>query len=404
MKSLNTTHIFFLHVIMCQVLLSSLFAQDGLFAPKKSVPILKAPKPKSLQEAKELFIENYADIARATSKSCLDQAIGLEKAIKAFLRKPSNETHRLAKISWINARFPYLQGEVFRMKKLIVDTDGKINGWPIMPSIIDYTQNDSSSGLIQNSERLPFITKDSLIKMNVSSGKDKTILGYHVIEFLLWGEDNGIVGSGDRSFEDYDKSENNSAERRGQLLINCTEILINDLENEVSEWKPENKNNRLGRLQAMPVDDAIALILETISQLSFSISSSQIDSMIVDGSKFTEQSTYSDTTHFDFLHSIAGISNLFAGAYVGLDGKIKVLGLGLMGLAEEISTINSEDLRSIINNAMRASQNFKGPFDVLSSKDKNNQLYVDAKNSVTELSDALKRLTSVVNELGKSLK
>ena len=129
MKSLNTTHIFFLHVIMCQVLLSSLFAQDGLFAPKKSVPILKAPKPKSLQEAKELFIENYADIARATSKSCLDQAIGLEKAIKAFLRKPSNETHRLAKISWINARFPYLQGEVFRMKKLIVDTDGKINGY-----------------------------------------------------------------------------------------------------------------------------------------------------------------------------------------------------------------------------------------------------------------------------------
>ena len=101
------------------------------------------------------------------------------------------------------------------MKKLIVDTDGKINEWPVMPSIIDYTQNDSSSGLIQNSERLPFITKDSLIKMNVSSGKDKTILGYHVIEFLLWGEDNGIVGSGGRSFEDYDKSENN-------CVVTCT--------------------------------------------------------------------------------------------------------------------------------------------------------------------------------------
>ena len=240
--------------------------------------------------------------------------------------------------------------------------------------------------------------------MNLSSGKEQIILGYHVIEFLLWGEDNGIVGSGDRSFKDYVKSENNSAERRAQFLMNCTEILINDLENEVSEWKSGNKNNRSGRLQAMPVDDAIALILERISQLSSSISSSQIDSIIVDGSKFTEQSTYSDTTHFDFLHSIAGISNLFAGAYVGLDGKIKVLGLGLMGLAEEINVINSDDLRSIMNNAMRASQNFKGPFDILSSKDKKNQLYLDTKNSVSELSDALKPLTSVVNNLGKSLK
>ncbi|MBA4717558.1 MAG: hypothetical protein H2077_09535, partial [Verrucomicrobiales bacterium] len=134
------------------------------------------------------------------------------------------------------------------------------------------------------------------------------------------------------------------------------------------------------------------------------ISSSQIDSIIVDGSKFTEQSTYSDTTHFDFLHSIAGISNLFAGAYVGLDGKIEVLGLGLMGLAEEIATIKSNDLRSIMNNAMRVSQNFKGPFDILSSKDKKNQLFLDTQNSVTELSDALKPLTSVVNDLGKSLK
>ena len=124
----------------------------------------------------------------------------------------------------------------------------------------------------------------------------------------------------------------------------------------------------------MPVDDAIALILETISQLSFSISSSQIDSMIVDGSKFTEQSTYSDTTHFDFLHSIAGIQSLCR-CLCRIGRKNKSIGTG-----------------------------FKGPFDVLSSKDKNNQLYVDAKNSVTELSDALKRLTSVVNELGKSLK
>jgi uncharacterized iron-regulated protein len=184
----------------------------------------------------------------------------------------------------------------------------------------------------------------------------------------------------------------------------CTELLINDLGNEVSEWKKGDKNNRLGLLQAMPSDDAVAIILKRISQVSSSISSSQIDSLFVEGSNFREQSTYSDATHFDFLHSVAGISNLFAGAYVGLDGKLKVLGLGLIGLAEQIASIEPDDLRSTMNNSMRSAQNFKGPFDALSSKDKSDQLYLDTKNSVTELSETLKLLTSTVNNIEKSLK
>lgn len=408
MKFLNTPHIIFLNIFLSQVFLPSLVAQDGLFAPKKNVPILKAPQPKNLKEAKELFVKNYGDIASATSKSCLDQAIVLEKAIKAFIRKPSIETHRLAKISWINARFPYLQGEVFRIEQLMKTENAKIasriNGWPVVPEFIDYTKANALSGIIQNSQKYPSISKDTIMKLNRVDDSDQITLGYHVIEFLLWGEDNNASGSGGRNFKDYDESYNKFAERRSQFLMVCTELLINDLGNEVSEWKKGDKNNRLGLLQAMPSDDAVAIILKRISQVSSSISSSQIDSLFVEGSNFREQSTYSDATHFDFLHSVAGISNLFAGAYVGLDGKLKVLGLGLIGLAEQIASIEPDDLRSTMNNSMRSAQNFKGPFDALSSKDKSDQLYLDTKNSVTELSETLKLLTSTVNNIEKSLK
>ena len=85
--------------------------------------------------------------------------------------------------------------------------------------------------------------------------------------------------------------------------------------------------------------------------------------MIVKGSIFKEQSTFSDTTHFDFLHTVAGISNLAAGAYVGLDGKLQVLGLGLIGLAEQIPNSQADKIRSLINDAMKSAQAFKGPFD-----------------------------------------
>ena len=148
MKILNTSRILIL--LFSNSLHLSLCAQDGLFAPKKNSPILKAAEPKNLQEAKKLFVSNYIDIARATHESSLNQAIVLEKSIKAFLRSPSKETHRLAKISWIQARFPYLQGEVFRNLGLSpsdkTNTISTLNGWPI--NCLLYTSPSPRDGLL----------------------------------------------------------------------------------------------------------------------------------------------------------------------------------------------------------------------------------------------------------------
>ena len=58
----------------------------------------------------------------------------------------------------------------------------------------------------------------------------------------------------------------------------------------------------------------------------------------------------------DLVHNAAGIANVAAGAYVGIDGKMKVLGVGLIGLAEQVSPVRSERLRHYMNASMRSVQ------------------------------------------------
>ena len=91
--------------------------------------------------------------------------------------------------------------------------------------------------------------------------------------------------------------------------MNSVELLVNELGEEVAEWKEGDNNNLLGQINKMSINDSIAFILKRVKKLSDSISSKQIDSLLAEKAKFIEQSSFSDSTHFDFLHSAAGISN-----------------------------------------------------------------------------------------------
>ena len=153
----------------------------------------------------------------------------------------------------------------------------------------------------------------------------------------------------------------------------------------------------------MPSDQAITKILGAVSFLAEGLAKSQIGSIISKGSIFKEQSTFSDTTHFDFLHTVAGISNLAAGAYVGLDGKLQVLGLGLIGLAEQIPNSPADKIRSLINNAMKSAQAFKGPFDVFNQEGENLSPSEEATVTLKALSESLHAFAKEINTLSKGL-
>ena len=44
--------------------------------------------------------------------------------------------------------------------------------------------------------KVSFYDKDTIMKLNRVDDNDQITLGYHVIEFLLWGEDNNASSSG----------------------------------------------------------------------------------------------------------------------------------------------------------------------------------------------------------------
>ncbi len=382
-------------------------AQDGLFAPRKSKLILKAPVPKNVSEAKQLFVSNYSNIAETASRSALSQGMALKEAVSAFVKDPKAETHLLAKVSWMRARLPFLQSEFSRViaesGKVGSDISNRLNGWPIDPGHIDYTCLMVGGNIISSKEKYPAITSELLRSMNLKAGESDFTTGYHVIEFLLWGEDLDKESSGKRSFKDYDKNNSELAKRRADYLLVCCELLIQDLKDLVSEWDPESKNNLRSSLESMPSDQAITKILGMVSFLADDLAKSQIGSIISKGATFKEQSTFSDTTHFDFLHTVAGISNLAAGAYVGLDGKLQVLGLGLIGLAEQTPNSRADKIRSLINNAMKSAQAFKGPFDQFNQEGKNLSPSEDSTVTLKALSESLHAFSKEINALSKGL-
>ena len=382
-------------------------AQDGLFAPRKSKLILKAPVPKNVTEAKQLFVSNYSNIAEAASRSALSKGMALKVAISAFVKDPNKERHLLAKVSWMEARLPFLQSGfshvIAESGKVNRDISNRLNGWPIDPGHIDYTSLIAGGNIISSKEKYPAITSEFLRSMNLKAGQSDFTTGYHVIEFLLWGEDLDKSSSGKRSFKDYDTNNSELAKRRADYLVACCDLLIQDLENLVSEWDPESKNNLRSRLESMPSDQAITKILGAVSFLAEGLAKSQIGSIISKGSVFKEQSTFSDTTHFDFLHTVAGISNLAAGAYVGLDGKLQVLGLGLIGLAEQIPNSPADKIRSLINNAMKSAQAFKGPFDVFNQEGENLSPSEEATVTLKAISESLHAFAKEINTLSKGL-
>ena len=390
---------------LCHINFLPSHAQDGLFAPRKS-KLLKAPVPKNLGEAKRLFVANYFDIAEASSRSALAQGRALKKAVSAFVRDPKPETHLLAKVSWMRARLPFLQSEFSRMDdgsdKVNSAFYNRLNGWPIDPTHIDYTESNVGGNIISNREKYPTITSELLRSINLEEGKSDITTGYHVIEFLLWGEDLDKSSSGKRSFKDYDGNNSALAKRRADYLVNCCDILIEDLEKLVSEWDRDGKNNIRSRLDLMQEDQAITKILSRVSFLADDLAKSQIDRIIIKGLAFQEQSTFSDTTHFDFLHTVAGISNLAAGAYVGLDGKLQVVGLGLIGLSEQAPNSKADKIRSLINNAMKSAQAFKGPFDQFDRGGENINTSEDATINLKVLSESLQSFAKEINNLSNS--
>ena len=315
------------------------------------------------QETTRAVVLNYSKTVHAVYSDCLTASTQMRDAIRSFIAAPSAEKLTTARQSWIKARQPYLQSEVFRYYAgPIDDADGPeplLNSWPLDELYIDAAEG-GSGGIISNEKDYPVIDAKLVLQLNLKDGEKNISCGWHAIEFLLWGQDKSVTGPGDRPFTDYTSAP--FAARRGQYLQACADLLPTHFEDLLRQWAP----NKLGNYRAIfeeGYDQSIERILTGMIFLSGNeLAGERLQVAWDTREQEDEHSCFSDTTCQDTLYDAIGLQNIYRGQYVRPDGST-VSGPGLRKLAELVKPDLVPDLDAKIDGTVAAARAIPVPFD-----------------------------------------
>jgi putative iron-regulated protein len=332
-----------------------------------AAPVVAAPE-------KTAVLDTYADIAEAAYADSLATARTLKTKVDELLASPSEETLAAAREAWLAARAPYQQTEVYRFGNPIVDAwEGKVNAWPLDEGLIDYVDTgygDSSelndlytANVISNASLTvagkqvdaSSITKALISETLHEAGQIEANVatGYHVIEFLLWGQDlNGTgPGKGARPATDYDTANctGGNCERRAEYLRVATELLVDDLTWMSDQWKDGGK----ARTDLLANEDAgIVAIFTGMGSLSYGeLAGERMKLGLLLNDPEEEHDCFSDNTHNSHYYDVLGIRNVYLGSYERVDGST-VSGPSLAELVKATAPETDDALRKQLDETL----------------------------------------------------
>jgi len=388
---------------------------------------------------KRAVINAYADIAKAGYEDSLATARVLKTRVDALLKAPSEKTLKAAREAWLAARVPYQQTEAFRFgNKIVDDWEGKVNSWPLDEGLIDYVSRDYvgaksknplyAANVIANPKitlgsktiDATHITKKLLSEtLHESGGVEANVAtGYHVIEFLLWGQDlNGTgPGAGARPASDYStaKCTNGNCGRRADYLRVAAELLLDDLAWMPGQWGAKGP----ARLALLKDPDAgLAAMLKGLGSLSYGELAGErmkLGLMLHDPEE--EHDCFSDNTHNSHYYDLMGIRNVYTGRYVRTNGSV-VSGPALADLVARVDPALDKEVRARLADSEAAMARLKTRAETKERYDQmigkgnaaGNKVVQDAIDGLTRQTRALEKvvtrlkLKSVAFEGSKSL-
>ncbi len=323
-------------------------------------------------------VRQNADIAYAGYVDSLMTAKAMSRAIDRLLAEPNAANLEAARQSWLAAREPYGQTEVYRFQNGPIDDlgesggmhpgaghEGRINGWPLDEAFIDYVA-PKVDGNATNPDHPPInliadtgfvITARNLANMHELNGNEANVAtGYHAIEFLLWGQDLNIgetswdgqssrdASPGQRPASDFvdgpactsgvgTLGDPAICQRRGRYLAAAAELLINDLGRIVDAWDPQGLNNYYHEFtDPGRIDGSLLKILVGMGSLSYGeLAGERILVALSGQSQEDEHSCFSDNTHRDIYLNALGVQNGYLGDYRRIDGS-QMAGPGIVDL------------------------------------------------------------------------
>lgn len=325
-------------------------------------------------------VTHYAALVYASYQESAARVDALKAAIDAFLDAPSAQTHQAAKDAWNSAREVYGQTEGFRFYGGPIDSEdgpeGRINAWPLDENFIDYTRAGAGlevqmTGIINDPAAYPEITAEALIEHNTATGDKNVSLGFHAVEFLLWGQDFNADGPGDRAYTDYLTGADATApngDRRAQYLRVATEQLRADLQEVLAAWAPDVAGNYRAQMSAEDPSAALRKVFQGIGTLSGAeLSQERAFTAYAEQDQEQEHSCFSDTTHRDMLANALSIQNIFEGRAGTFDDATRFIGpeagTSLYALISAADPALAERIRAELQAAVDAAKAIPAPFD-----------------------------------------
>lgn len=358
------------------------------------------------------FVETYASIVHAMYEDAYLEALVLQETIDLFLSNPTIPGLEACKEKWVLAHIPYSQSEGFRFAFGAIDAsennyERRLNAWDFNPARIDYVEGSPISGIINDSVNYPSIAAKHLLELNDGSGGQQITLGYHVIEFLLWGEDLTPLEDelpGMRAFSDYvlGGSNFNTAKRRGTYLKVCVDQLVADLKSLSDEWSPSIQNNyRTEFLNLTPKKATRFALTGLVNFSQFELAKYRLENSL--GSiAGREESRFSDNSHRDLYFNAIGLKSVFDGRYGRVDST-NVEGFSLSDLIVRLQPEMAEKANTLTTDLITKATAVPSPLDYNQS--------IEVKGSVgpiNEMITALKafgnHLTDVSVEMGIGIK
>ncbi|MEM7087853.1 MAG: imelysin family protein [Bacteroidota bacterium] len=305
---------------------------------------------------------NYANIVLTNYQDALADAQLLKAAIDAFVADPTETNFQAAKTAWLNSRESYGPSEAFRFANGPIDSgdtediEGWLNSWPLDEAYIDYVDGDEGSGFINDTSFE--INKANLITQNGVDGDENVTIGYHAIEFLLWGQDLTDPNSnqaGLRPYTDFvDGGTAQNQDRRRVYIAVCAELIIEHLQVMVDEWSGSYKNTFL----ALNSNTAIDNMLSSIAELSRSeLAIERMAVALEEQNQEDEHSCFSDNTHRDIRLNWNGVVNVYRGTYGSISGN------SLQDLIQEADASLAAELSTLLSNASTTVNATGIPFD-----------------------------------------
>lgn len=311
-------------------------------------------------------IANYATIVLANYQEAYNDAVSLKAVLQTLATTPTQANHAAAKTAWLQSRESYGPSEAFRFAQGPIDDadgpEGLLNAWPMDESFVDYVEGADNSGIINDLTTYPTITKELLASLNELNGDDRSIsIGYHAIEFLLWGQDltnpaNNQAGL--RPFTDFvDGGTATNQDRRRTYLLACSDLLIDHLQLMLNEWTVGGPYRTT--FLALEEDNALQNMFGSIAELSKSeLAVERMAVALNNQDQEDEHSCFSDNTHRDIRLNYNGIINVYQGSYGAISGP------SLSDLVTEADATLGARLSAAITTATAAVNNTGIPFDL----------------------------------------